>query len=77
MCPVCLLCYDSTQALPPTSATNENVPNGAIQSFTVGPKGALTLVDTFSSGGSGPPYCAGLSTGQVAVANVRVSSFAT
>ncbi|KAN0082535.1 Lactonase, 7-bladed beta-propeller domain containing protein [Tylopilus felleus] len=50
-------------------ATNENVPNGAIQSFTVGPKGALTLVDTFSSGGSGPPYCAGLSTGQVAVAN--------
>ena len=29
-------------------------------------------MDTFSSGGSGPEYCAGLSTGQVAVSNVRV-----
>ncbi|KAF8548730.1 putative isomerase YbhE [Imleria badia] len=50
-------------------ATNENVPHGDIQSFTVGSEGALTLVDTVSSGGSGPPYCAGLSTGQVAVVN--------
>jgi hypothetical protein len=49
--------------------------NGTIQSFTVGPEGAISLVDTFSSGGSGPEYCAGLSTGQVAVTNVRV--FAT
>ncbi|KAI9566074.1 Lactonase, 7-bladed beta-propeller-domain-containing protein [Boletus coccyginus] len=50
-------------------ATNENGPEGAIQSFTVGPDGAITLVDTFSSGGSWPPYCAGLSKGQVAVVN--------
>ncbi|OAX42742.1 putative isomerase YbhE [Rhizopogon vinicolor AM-OR11-026] len=50
-------------------ATNENVPAGALQSFTVGPEGALTLVDTADSGGSGPPYCGGLSTGQVAVVN--------
>ncbi|KAG2029247.1 Lactonase, 7-bladed beta-propeller-domain-containing protein [Suillus americanus] len=50
-------------------ATNENVPTGALQSFTVGPEGALTLVDTAYSGGSGPPYCGGLSTGQVAIAN--------
>ncbi|KIJ16219.1 hypothetical protein PAXINDRAFT_113991 [Paxillus involutus ATCC 200175] len=48
-------------------ATNENTPGGALQSFTVGPEGAITLVDTISSGGSGPPYCGGLSTGQVAV----------
>lgn len=64
---------DSTRIFSFTaSATNENVPDGAIQSFTVGSEAALTLVDTVSSGGSGPPYCAGLSTGQVAVANVRV-----
>ncbi|KAH0828704.1 Lactonase, 7-bladed beta-propeller-domain-containing protein [Lanmaoa asiatica] len=49
--------------------TNENHPAGAIQSFIVGPEGAVTLVDTISSGGSLPAYCAGLSTGQVAVAN--------
>jgi len=41
----------------------------------VGCEGALALVDTFSSGGSGPEYCAGLSTGQVGVTNVR--DFAT
>jgi len=39
----------------------------------VGPEGALTLVDTADSGGSGPPYCGGLTTGQVAVVNVRLS----
>ncbi|KAG2151600.1 Lactonase, 7-bladed beta-propeller-domain-containing protein [Suillus bovinus] len=50
-------------------AVNENVPAGALQSFTVGPEGALTLVDTISSGGSSPPYCGGLSTGQVAIVN--------
>ncbi|KAH0832050.1 Lactonase, 7-bladed beta-propeller-domain-containing protein [Lanmaoa asiatica] len=50
-------------------ATNQNTPDGAIQSFTVGLKGAITLVDTISSGGSRPPYCAGLSSGQVAVPN--------
>ncbi|KAG0702659.1 Lactonase, 7-bladed beta-propeller-domain-containing protein [Suillus ampliporus] len=50
-------------------ATNENVPVGSLQSFTVGPEGALTLVDTADSGGSGPPYCGGLTTGQVAIAN--------
>ncbi|KAI9566075.1 Lactonase, 7-bladed beta-propeller-domain-containing protein [Boletus coccyginus] len=50
-------------------ATNQKSPEGAIQSFTVGPDGAITLVDTFNSGGSWPNYCAGLSTGQVAVTN--------
>ncbi|KAH0828711.1 Lactonase, 7-bladed beta-propeller-domain-containing protein [Lanmaoa asiatica] len=50
-------------------ATNENSPDGTIQSFTVGREGAVTLVDTVSSGGSIPAYCAGLSTGQVAVPN--------
>ncbi|KAI9566628.1 Lactonase, 7-bladed beta-propeller-domain-containing protein [Boletus coccyginus] len=54
-------------------ATNEIIPNGNIQSFMVGCEGAVTLVDTFSSGGSSPEYCAGLSTGQVGVVN-RVSS---
>lgn len=54
----------------PTSATNENAPNGTIQSFTVGRQGAITLVDTISTGGSIPAYCAGLSTGQIAVPNV-------
>lgn len=41
----------------------------------VGPEGALTLVDTAYSGGSGPPYCGGLTSGQVAVVNVRSSYF--
>ncbi|KAH7890467.1 Lactonase, 7-bladed beta-propeller-domain-containing protein [Phlebopus sp. FC_14] len=50
-------------------ATNENVPSGALQSFTVGAQGAITLVDTIASGGAGPPYCAALSTGQVAIVN--------
>ncbi|KAF9235472.1 Lactonase, 7-bladed beta-propeller-domain-containing protein [Melanogaster broomeanus] len=50
-------------------ATNQNTPGGALQSFTVGPQGAITLVDTISSGGNDAAYCAGLSTGQVAVVN--------
>ncbi|KAG1823198.1 Lactonase, 7-bladed beta-propeller-domain-containing protein [Suillus variegatus] len=50
-------------------AVNENQPTGALQSFMVGPEGALTLVETAYSGGSGPPYCSGLSTGQVAIVN--------
>ncbi|KAF8444000.1 putative isomerase YbhE [Boletus edulis BED1] len=50
-------------------AVNQNAPDGAVQSFTVSPNGANTLVDTVSSGGNGPPYCSALSTGQVAVVN--------
>ncbi|KAF9235474.1 Lactonase, 7-bladed beta-propeller-domain-containing protein [Melanogaster broomeanus] len=54
--------------------TSKSTPGelGVLSSFTVGPEGAMTLVDTIYSGGSGgtgPSYCAGLSTGQVAVTN--------
>ncbi|EGN94490.1 hypothetical protein SERLA73DRAFT_114730 [Serpula lacrymans var. lacrymans S7.3] len=50
-------------------AVNENTP-GALQSFTVGPEGALTgPYDTAYSGGDGPPYCAQLTTGQVGIMN--------
>ncbi|KAG9311399.1 hypothetical protein JVU11DRAFT_8510 [Chiua virens] len=50
-------------------AVNEKSPDGAVQSFTIGTEGSITLRDTFSSGGNSPTYCAGLSTGQVAVTN--------
>ena len=66
---VCLPC-DLTRVRS-SSAVNENTPNGAMQFFTVYHEGTISLVDTFSSGGNGPPYCGGLSTGQVAVVNVR------
>lgn len=65
------LACDSILVLP-FSATNELAPDGTIQSFTVGPEGAITLVATTSTAGAVPSYCVGLSTGQVAVPNVRV-----
>jgi 6-phosphogluconolactonase (cycloisomerase 2 family) len=43
---------------------------GALQSFIINPNGLLSsAVDTVSSGGVGPPFAGGLSTGQVAIVN--------
>ena len=53
------------------SAVNEN-PQGALQSFLIGEQGALTgPLDTISSGGDSPAFTTALSTGQVAIMNVR------
>ncbi|EPQ51347.1 putative isomerase YbhE [Gloeophyllum trabeum ATCC 11539] len=50
-------------------AVNE-VTEGALQSYVVGPEGALAgPVDTIPSGGDAPAYCGALSSGQVAVMN--------
>ena len=44
--------------------------NGALQSFIINSDGSLSgAVDTVSSGGVGPPFAGGLSTGQVAIVN--------
>ncbi|KAL0958798.1 hypothetical protein HGRIS_014118 [Hohenbuehelia grisea] len=50
-------------------AVNEITPVGALQSFTVDSEGALTLVDTVSSGGNGPTFTNPLSTGEVSAMN--------
>lgn len=52
------------------SATNE-IEAGTLQSFAVGANGVLSVLDTVSSGGSGPAFAAPILTGQVAVMNVR------
>lgn len=50
-------------------AVNEIEPVGNLQSFVVGSDGGLTLVDTVSSGGSGPTFTNPLSTGEVTAMN--------
>lgn len=57
-----------------SSAVNEN-PIGALQSFTVDNSGVLTMVDTVSSGGDGPPFANPLSTGEVTAMNVSSDFF--
>lgn len=48
---------------------------GALQSYIIRSNGSLTNpVDTVSSGGIGPPFAAGVSTGQVAIVNYRGGS---
>ncbi|KAJ7618055.1 Lactonase, 7-bladed beta-propeller-domain-containing protein [Roridomyces roridus] len=49
-------------------AVNEVTP-GVLQSYARSPGGGLTLLDQVSSGGSGPAFCAPLSTGQVVILN--------
>ena len=50
---------------------NENSP-GALQSFTIDDDGQLSAaVDTVASGGDAPAFTVPLSTGQVAIMNVR------
>jgi 6-phosphogluconolactonase (cycloisomerase 2 family) len=51
-------------------ATNENS-NGAVESFTINSDGSVTSVATQSSGGADPAFLLPLSTGQVAIMNVR------
>ncbi|KJA21813.1 hypothetical protein HYPSUDRAFT_682420 [Hypholoma sublateritium FD-334 SS-4] len=50
-------------------ATNEVEPIGALQSFSVHADGSLSLVDTVSTGGSGPTFTNPLSTGEVSAIN--------
>jgi len=50
-------------------AVNEIQPVGNLQSFLVGSDGGLTLVDTVSTGGSGPTFTNPLSTGEVTAMN--------
>ncbi|PPQ87836.1 hypothetical protein CVT24_005422, partial [Panaeolus cyanescens] len=50
-------------------AVNEIVPSGQLQSFLIDPDGGLQLVDTVSSGGSGPTFTNTLSTGEVTAMN--------
>ncbi|TFK36304.1 Lactonase, 7-bladed beta-propeller-domain-containing protein [Crucibulum laeve] len=50
-------------------AVNEVSPVGSLQSFTVDQDGGLTLVDTVTSGGSGPTFTNLLSTGEVSAMN--------
>lgn len=50
-------------------AVNEIEPVGNLQSFIVESDGGLTLVDTVSSGGSGPTFTNPLSTGEVTAMN--------
>lgn len=50
-------------------AVNEIEPVGNLQSFVVGADGGLTLVDTVSTGGSGPTFTNPLSTGEVTAMN--------
>ncbi|KZT25986.1 hypothetical protein NEOLEDRAFT_1178100 [Neolentinus lepideus HHB14362 ss-1] len=55
-------------------AVNEN-DDGALQSYVVGYEGALAgPVDTVSSGGGGPAFAAGLTTGQVAIMNYNTGN---
>ncbi|KAI0343791.1 putative isomerase YbhE [Trametopsis cervina] len=55
-------------------AVNENTP-GALQSFTVGPQGALTgPVGQINSQGGSPAFTAALSTGQVAIMNYNTGN---
>ncbi|KAJ7582540.1 Lactonase, 7-bladed beta-propeller-domain-containing protein [Mycena floridula] len=49
-------------------AVNE-LPVGALQSFTVDSDGSLTLVDTVATGGNGPTFTVPLSTGEVTAMN--------
>jgi 6-phosphogluconolactonase (cycloisomerase 2 family) len=51
-------------------ATNENY-NGAVESFTINSDGSVTSVATQNSGGADPAHLLPLSTGQVAIMNVR------
>ncbi|KIM43740.1 hypothetical protein M413DRAFT_443644, partial [Hebeloma cylindrosporum] len=50
-------------------AVNEIQPVGNLQSFIVETDGGLTLVDTVSTGGSGPTFTNVLSTGEVTAMN--------
>jgi len=50
-------------------AVNEIEPIGNLQAFIVESDGGLTLVDTVSSGGSGPTFTNPLSTGEVTAMN--------
>ncbi|KAF9044259.1 Lactonase, 7-bladed beta-propeller-domain-containing protein [Panaeolus papilionaceus] len=50
-------------------AVNEVVPSGQLQSFLIDSEGGLQLVDTVSSGGSGPTFTNPLSTGEVTAMN--------
>ncbi|KAF9474647.1 hypothetical protein BDN70DRAFT_884575 [Pholiota conissans] len=50
-------------------ATNEITPVGNLQSFLVDADGAVTLVDTVATGGSGPTFTNPLSTGEVSAMN--------
>lgn len=53
------------------SATNENTSGGA-QAFTIGASGALSgAVATVASGGADPAYLLPLSSGGIAIMNVR------
>jgi hypothetical protein len=52
---------------------NEIEPVGNLQSFVVKADGGLTLVDTVSTGGSGPTFTNPLSTGEVTAMNVSHS----
>lgn len=52
------------------SATNENSPEGSIQSYSVDTEGAVTVVDTVSSKGNGPTFTSMLSTGELTAMNV-------
>ena len=53
------------------SAVNEN-DDGALQSFTIGPQGALTgPIGQISTGGGSPAFESGISASRVAVMNVR------
>ena len=53
------------------SAVNEDT-QGQLQSFLIGENGALSgPIDTISSGGDSPAFTTALSTGQVAIMNVR------
>lgn len=52
------------------SATNEN-DVGSLQSFEIASGVLSPAIDTVGSGGNGPAFTAPLSTGQVAIMNVR------
>ena len=55
------------------SAVNENS-QGGLQSFLVGPQGALNgPFDQTSSGGDSPAFTVALTTGQVGIMNVSFS----
>lgn len=74
--PLVSLCHGKRRvdraALIPCSAVNEN-DDGALQSFTIGPQGALTgPFDTIATQGGAPAFNAPLAGGQVAVMNVRL-----
>ncbi|KAK6977302.1 isomerase YbhE [Favolaschia claudopus] len=54
-------------------AVNE-VDVGALQSYAISPAGGLTLLDSVASGGNGPAFCVPLSTGQVAIMNLKAGT---